>query len=123
MANDADLLADFVATFGLFRRLDISWHRCCTLRSDEAERCAFPFSATEIRDDYNVWVDWDYSLTARINSLTSCRTFEGSAFLRRLANQVSTSTRTMKRAFALGTPMGLYMSKRLSIDRRLHGLV
>ncbi len=31
------------------------------------ERRALPFSATEIRDDYNVWLDWDYSLTARIN--------------------------------------------------------
>ena len=23
------------------------------------ERRALPFSASEIRDDYNVWVDWD----------------------------------------------------------------
>lgn len=31
------------------------------------ERRALPFSATEIRDDDSVWVDWDYTLTARIN--------------------------------------------------------
>jgi len=31
------------------------------------ERRELPFSATDIRDDYNVWVDWEYSLTARIN--------------------------------------------------------
>ena len=31
------------------------------------ERRALPFSATVIRDEYNVWLDWDYTLSARIH--------------------------------------------------------